>query len=690
MIRLSVVSIVFTMLFSTAKATDLSAGELYYDYEYSQGPFHHILVTLKLIRQCNSNDPFPNSVVLSIFEKSTNARVGDITMLINNVVNIDSTSSNPCISHLDSLCYKVAYYTAPVSLAFSNDAYILACKVNYRQNGISNLLPGYNSIAATYTAEFPGQNETPVFTGSDMVIVCANKTFSYSAAAFDQRDVLRYSFCTAFSGNNTSNNKPTPPPPFPQVPYNNPNFSGISPLGSAVQINPVTGLISGIAPAAGLYLVTICVEETRNNLPNSFVSIHRKELLIRVTDCIVGTASLLPYGDTLICTSDNLLLHASGTGSFSWTPLVNIINANTATPTVFPTSTTTYFVHHDDGTCVTKDSVIVNVVDHVTLQTMSDTTICTADTIQLRAQSDGLHYAWSPAGQLIDPTVQDPFAVTNTSTNYKVTATIGGCTALDSILVTTVSLPLVDAGADTTICYKNAAWLHGTTDGNSWQWSPSGLVNDPGLLNATTYPPNTTDYILTVFDTRGCPKPSRDTVKVTVRPKMNIAVSSDSIVVVGQPLQLMASGGDAYLWSPGNNLSATNISNPIAVFNDPSTGMMYKVIVRNSSGCSDSAYVSIKVFKTLPVVFVPSAFTPNNDGRNDRLRPIAVGMKKIEYFNVYNRWGQLIYTTKGSDHGWDGRINGLLQPTGSFVWAVKAVDYNGKAYFDKGVFLLIR
>jgi gliding motility-associated-like protein len=171
---------------------------------------------------------------------------------------------------------------------------------------------------------------------------------------------------------------------------------------------------------------------------------------------------------------------------------------------------------------------------------------------------------------------------------------------------------------------------------------------------------------------------------------MYVFAGRDTAVITGQPLQLHATGGESYVWSPAINLSAANIPNPVAILNDPSTGISYKVIGYNEAGCADSAFITIKVFKTLPTVFVPSAFTPNGDGKNDILLPIAVGIKSIEYFNIYNRWGQLLFSTKINGHGWDGKINGQLQATGTFVWMVKATDYTGAAYFQKGFSTLIR
>ncbi|MGB3088361.1 MAG: T9SS type B sorting domain-containing protein, partial [Chitinophagaceae bacterium] len=399
----------------------------------------------------------------------------------------------------------------------------------------------------------------------------------------------------------------------------------------------------------------------------------------------------LAFRDTLICVNDNLVLQASGTGNFSWTPPVNIINANTATPTVSPLTTTTYYVELDDNGCRNRDSVKVNVVSFVTLQAMADTTICRTDTIQLRVNSNGLQYAWTPASQFINATVKNPFAFTNNAmTNYQVTATIGGCSATDNIIVTTVPYPVVNAGTDFSICYNARAQLNGMTDGSSWQWAPASLVSNPNLLNPVSYPPRTTNYILTAFDTRGCPKPTSDTIRVTVLPKMRVSAGRDTSVIVNQPLQLTATGGINYDWIPATYLSAADISNPVSIFPNPATGIQYKVIVYSTQGCKDSAYINIKVFKTKPTIFVPTAFTPNNDGKNDLLRPIAVGISNIEYFNIYNRWGQLLFSTTINGQGWDGRINGVLQSTGTFVWTVKATDYTGEAYFQKGVVTLIR
>jgi gliding motility-associated-like protein len=399
----------------------------------------------------------------------------------------------------------------------------------------------------------------------------------------------------------------------------------------------------------------------------------------------------LAFRDTLICVKDKVQLMASATGggNFSWSPANNINNANSPNPVVSPSATTTYYALLDDNGCINRDSVKVRVTDKVFLQAMNDTTICQGDSVQLKLVSDGFIYSWTNVTPE-EAALPNPTPVINSTTIYEVTAFIGGCFAKDQVRITAVPYPIANAGADTVICYKTSAKLSGATDGIKVSWSPASGLNQSDILDPVALPKQTTNYILTVLDNKGCPKPGRDTVVVTVLPDIKPFAGRDTTVVVGQPLQLNASGGIDFSWSPAIGLSATNIANPQAVYLFPSNGIRYKVLMYNEAGCADSAYLNVKVFGTGAMVFVPNAFTPNGDGKNDKVRPIAAGMKRIEYFNIYNRWGQLVFSTQIDGQGWDGTIGGLVQNTGVFTWAVKAIDYKGKAYFSKGTVTLIR
>ena len=855
---------------SVSRADHITGGEMTYRLMHVVNGQYQYSVTLKLYKRCNSGRLFADPNIISVFNKATGARLMDVSAPLDHEEHI-GLPPDPCITNPPEVCFEVGYYVFTIQLPPSAGGYVLASEVNYRIQGINNLVAS-SLVGATYTCEIPGNsqvntgphNSSAVFTGSDLVMVCAFNLMSYSFSATDlDGDQLRYSFCSAYNSQNSgTNGAPASPPPFPHVVYNAPAYSEISPLGDQVQIDPNTGLITGITPQQGIYVVTVCVEEIRGGV---VIATQRKDIQIHVADCSIASAQLLPayylcnssqtisivnqsnspliiewqwtvyapsgnpiystttqdltftfsqtgtykvklkvnpngpctdedstevlvypglipdfnvsgfcisqpptiftdlsvttpgstitswkwdfgdpttvsdvstlqdpsyayptlgnktvrlvvtnsngcrdtvrkvisiidkplinlsFKDTLICRNDAIQLQANGPGVYNWSPNINISNANTATPTVFPVTTTWYYADLDLNGCLNRDSVRVRVVDRVTLQIMNDTVICSGDTIQLRVHSDGLHYSWTPFSQVLgNAFIQDPFVITNSTTAYTVIATIGGCSATGTINVVAIPYPTVDAGEDKIICYNNSVQLQGGTNGNSWSWSPSTTLNNPNVLDPIASPVQTTTYTLLAYDNRtGCPKPSRDRVTITVMPKLSVSAGRDTALVVGQPLQLNATGADNYLWAPPENLTSFTISNPIAQFNAASNGHTYKVVGSNAGGCSDSAYITIKVFAGNPVVFVPTAFTPNHDGKNDLLRPITAGIQRIDQFIIYNRWGQLVYSSPGGQ-GWDGRISGQIQATNTFIWVVKAIDYVGKPFFSKGFVTLIR
>ena len=132
------------------------------------------------------------------------------------------------------------------------------------------------------------------------------------------------------------------------------------------------------------------------------------------------------------------------------------------------------------------------------------------------------------------------------------------------------------------------------------------------------------------------------------------------------------------------------IKNPVGIYGAEIDSVRYTVLIFDDAGCLDSAHVTVKVFKTNPYVFVPTAFTPNGDGLNDDVKPIAVGVKQIRYFSIYNRWGQLVFRTSVNGKGWNGTIQGKPQGSNVYVWMVSAVDYLDKPIFLKGTVTLIR
>ena len=391
--------------------------------------------------------------------------------------------------------------------------------------------------------------------------------------------------------------------------------------------------------------------------------------------------------DTLLCYLDNMQLNAQGTGTFFWTPNLNISNQNIRNPIVKPGIDTRYTVKLTQAPgCENTASVLIKIITTVSLNVGPDTSICLGDSLKLNTVSDGLKFKWTPAIDISNPTAKIPVVKPRISTSYSVTASIGSCTATDAITVRPIPYPIANAGIDTVICIGSTLQLN-ASGGNRYAWSPANFLNNPVLPNPIASPTSTTNFTVAVYDNKGCSKPSYDSVLVNVIPPVKAFAGNDTVVVIGQPLQLSASGGVSYQWTPTRYLSNPAIFNPIASLND---NIKYIVKVITKEGCFASDDINIKVYKTVPQIFVPTAFTPNGDGLNDILAPIPVGIEKFNYFKLYNRYGELVFSTTEVGKGWNGIFKGKPQGNESFVWHVKGVDYLGREYFKKGQTSLVR
>jgi gliding motility-associated-like protein len=411
------------------------------------------------------------------------------------------------------------------------------------------------------------------------------------------------------------------------------------------------------------------------------------------TIVITDKPALSVTPDTLICIIDTLQLNAVGTGSFLWSPNYNISSLTIPSPLVSPDVTTTYRVTLTDPFgCTGTDSVKVSVVTAVTQSiTPADTTICTTDSVLLKLNSNALYYQWTenPAGNtLSNPAIKNPVATPVTNTTYAVTGSIGKCIAQNSITINVVPYPNASAGADQTVCFGFSAQLN-ASGGRDYTWSPATFLSNPLIANPVSVNPTANvRYIVAVTDVLGCPKPSRDTVFVAVSKIKANAGPADTSVVLGQPLQLNATGGNIFLWDPPRWLNNIAIGNPISL---PQEDITYKVRVSNNFGCFDYDTIRVHVYKLDPSFYVPTAFSPNGDGINDFFRPKAIGMKSLDVFRIYNRWGQLLYSsTEIEGRGWDGTFKGKGQDPATYVWYAEGTDYLNNRVKKKGYVVLIR
>ncbi len=223
--------------------------------------------------------------------------------------------------------------------------------------------------------------------------------------------------------------------------------------------------------------------------------------------------------------------------------------------------------------------------------------------------------------------------------------------------------------------------LTGYTIISNWSYNGSP-VTDPTAVSAPGL------YELIIGDGGNC----TDTINVQInqRPPVRAVAIGDSIAVQNVLFSLNATGGGSYLWtwSPSNAIvSNTQVSNPIIRLTDPV--YLFYLEVTDAAGCKGYDTLRIKVFKG-PTYYVPNAFSPNNDGLNDRFSALPVGITSTEWFRIYNRYGQLVFETAAPVKGWDGRFKGKIQDTGTFTWLIKGRGYNNQLVEMKGTVILIR
>lgn len=442
-------------------------------------------------------------------------------------------------------------------------------------------------------------------------------------------------------------------------------------------------MATGFNLAAGVYTLTI--KDANNCISTSPITITQPPVL----DATVSTTNATCNGGN----DGGLTITANGgNGNFSYSIDGGVNWQPTGTFNLAPG---TYAIRVKDGlNCTYNTTAVVGLNNDLSFTPQPDATICESKNTQLNVVSNGLQYDWIPATGLSAVNIPNPVASPITTTQYIVTITLGRCVTYDTVVVRVNPAPIPNAGPDKVICYGQSTPLQGS-GGTVYRWTPATYLNNPTLPNAISTPDRNIFYVLSVLsDANGCAALTTDTVRIDVTPPIQVLTyPADTIGYPGDQFTLTAVPNDPavtlYTWTPAVGLSNTLVANPTVTIGAIGSDVRYKVVAATTAGCKGEAYVNVRVYKG-PDIYVPTGFTPNGDGKNDKFTPFPVGMKSYNYFRVFNRWGQVVFQTRKMNEGWDGTIGGQLQPEGIYIWMIEGLTKDDRVITKKGSIMLIK
>ena len=614
-------------------ASHIIGGEFTYTYQGN----NVYRVTLSIYQDCLTGNPSAiqqdNPAKVTIFEGDGNIYLQDATLVAVSSVLIPSNFSNSCITNVPNTCLRKTVFVKDYVLPTNTLGYRILYQRCCRNATILNIdNPG--TTGASYYCDIPplatiGVNNSAIFKVDPPQIICLNVPFVYDHSATDaDGDSLSYNLCEAYIGGSQSNSSPLPNSIslFP-VNYSVPyTFDNPIQGNPGIQIDAVSGLMYFTPTIQGRYVVTVCCNEWRNGI---IINTSKREFQFVITNCYKTTIANIPQ---------------------------------------YSTDFNTYIF-----TCKTKEINFKN------------------------TSIGGLTYHWdfgvanlqSDTSNLFEPT----FTYPDTGT-YKVKLIVNPkSTCSDSITRYVKVYPSFKTDFNisgnpcpNTIINLNSQITNTAPPTTFYNWYSNGNLISNDANTTTSYTTSGKNFItLVAGNSKGC----KDSInKEYIIDNFIPFAGNDTTIVVGEQIQFNASGGSLYSWTPNLYLNVANIADPVGFYPIIDT-ILYTVNITSSNGCIGADDIVVRIVKQ-GSYFMPSGFTPNNDGNNDRIRPILIGYTKLNYFSIYNRWGELLFNSKNINDSWDGTYKDQKCEMGTYFYTISVTDRNNKIDNYKGDFILLR
>jgi gliding motility-associated-like protein len=386
----------------------------------------------------------------------------------------------------------------------------------------------------------------------------------------------------------------------------------------------------------------------------------------------VSAAPPIPFdigSDRIKCNTDTVHINAPGGFlNYSWGPAYNINSQTAQNVVVQPLVDTFYYVRAEKTPgCFAFDTVFISVHQSAPISLGPNRSFCNGDSTVLDAGPGFIQYLWNTGAATQNITAF-------TAGNYIVTGTdLNGCTSRDTMQVTNVyTVPMINLNKDPDICFGDVRVLDAGSGYSNYLWNTgavSSTINVSGIGN----------YWVVVKDINNCI--GSDTTEIKqINALPNNFLPLDTAICNNATLQIISSGNyNQYSWNNGATTSVISVSTP----------GLYWLQVRDTKNCYGKDSILILPKECYKGFYIPGAFTPNHDGKNEIFKPQIFGNLSNYHFTIFNRYGTVVFDTNNPALGWNGTFNGKDADNGTYTW-ICSFKLNSFQGAEKGTVLLIR
>jgi gliding motility-associated-like protein len=373
--------------------------------------------------------------------------------------------------------------------------------------------------------------------------------------------------------------------------------------------------------------------------------------------------------DRIKCNNDTLHIAApSGFINYSWSPNYKISSISSQSVIVNPLVDTSYIIKAEKTPgCFAFDTVHIKVNRSPVINLGADTSFCTGDSLKLNAGLGFSFYLWNngSTGRQIVVKNAGVYSVTGT--------TADGCKSYDTFKVHSVyPLPVVTLIDNPDLCtgtirildagsFASYKWHDGSTDKN---FKAKGIGR----------------YHVEVVNSNGCRASDTTSITNLLPIPKNFLPPDTTICSFGNLTIKALQNYPRFSWSTNHNSSSVNVTKP----------GVYWLEVTDAKSCVGRDSVKVDLKQCMQGLFVPTAFTPNNDGKNDKLKALLFGDIKLFDFKIFDKHGHIVFETKDPTQGWEGKIKGVQQNSGTYVWMCKYQLAGEAEKVEKGTIVLLR